>query len=360
MGVTTATLYSYVSRGRIGRTLGSDGRSSLFDLAEVDALVAASTRPVPPPPTLDVRISTSITQLDERELRYRQTRVDDLVDEPFERVCALLWQRAPDDRVTTPRLRAATPTSTSTTVKRPLDVLAIIRLATEVDPCLGPIDAATELLGRVAVDGHDGSADASFAERITRRWIDDPAPELVRAVNSALVLLADHGLATSTLAVRVATSVRASPISALIAGLATVQGDLHGAESSHAHRLLVAIERDGADAVLADDGRRHQRVAGFGHKIYRDRDPRFELLLDRVRALPDPTGRLRVVESTIRTAAVVVGQPPNIDLALAALAYVAGLPEDQALFAIARIAGWTAHHLEELDEAPLRFRGLAD
>ena len=150
-------------------------------------------------------------------------------------------------------------------------MLAIIRLATEVDPCLGPIDAATELLGRVAPDGHDGSADASLAERITRRWIDDPAPELVRAVNSALVLLADHGLATSTLAVRVATSVRASPISALIAGLATVQGDLHGAESSHAHRLLVAIERDGADAVLADDGRRHQRVAGFGHKIYRDR-----------------------------------------------------------------------------------------
>ncbi len=355
MGVTTATLYSYVSRGRIGRTLGSDGRSSLFDLADVDALIAAASRPVPPPPTIDVRISTSITRLDESGVRYRGVLLDDIVDEPFERVCGLLWHGSLDDPGRAPDLRAPCwPTSPA-----PSTVLSIIRLATDIDPELTPIDAATRLLGATASTERTGSPNAGFADRLTRQWIDDPSPQLVRAVNSTLVLLADHGLATSTLAVRVATSVRAQPIAALIAGLATVQGELHGGASSHAHRLFEQIEAEGAERVLTGYRSRKQRVPGFGHKIYRNRDPRFGLLLHRVRQLPDPTNRLRVVDDTVGAAGTLVSRLANIDLALGALTYVAGFPAGTPIFAIARIAGWTAHHLEELCEHPVRFRGLA-
>jgi predicted DNA-binding transcriptional regulator AlpA len=107
LGVTTASLYSYVSRGRIGRTLGSDGRSSLFDLADVDALIATSSRPVPPPPTIDVRVSTSVTQLDESGVRYRGILLDDLVDESFERVCHLLWHGLLGDTTDAPDLASA-------------------------------------------------------------------------------------------------------------------------------------------------------------------------------------------------------------------------------------------------------------
>lgn len=178
-------------------------------------------------------------------------------------------------------------------------------------------------------------------------------------MNAVLVLLADHELATSTLAVRVAASVRSSPGPAIIAGLATVQGALHGSASGYAHELFVAAEQHGATTVLAEHRDARQRVPGFGHKIYRQRDPRFELLLDRVRALPDSRNRIAVVDSVVSEAGASVTQHPNIDLALGALTFVAGLPPDAPLFAIARIAGWTAHYLEELDERPVRYRGLA-
>ncbi len=354
LGVTTATLYSYVSRGRIERTLGSDGRSSLFDLADIDSLIAASSRPVPPPPTIDVRISTAITQLDEAGLRYRGTPVDDLVDEPFERVCSLLWTGSLDD-VAHGSLRSAT----QRPEPAPAGVLSLIQLASRVDPALTPVEAACELLAATASNtGIRG--DDSFAARLIGRWSTNASPELVRAVNSALVLLADHGLATSTLAVRVATSVRAAPVAALIAGLATVQGELHGAAASHAHRLFVDVEQRGAVPVLAEYRRDGRRVPGFGHKIYRDRDPRFAQLLERVRGVPAPAQRVTAVDDTIESAGVLVSRVPNIDLALGALSYLAGLPADIPLFAVARIAGWTAHHLEELDERPVRFRGLAN
>lgn len=355
LGVTTATLYSYVSRGRIGRTLGSDGRSSLFDLADIDELITASARPVPPPPTIDVRISTSITRLDENGVRYRGILLDDLVDEPYERVCQLLWHGALDDPADAPDLRAAG----ASTGPAPLSTLSIIRMATDISPETDPVATATQLLGMIATTECADSPDTSFAERLARRWVDDPSPQLVRAVNSTLVLLADHGLATSTLAVRVATSVRASPIASLISGLAAVEGDLHGGGAAHAHRLFEQAAAEGAESVLTEFRHAKRRVPGFGHKIYRDRDPRFELLLDRVRALPDPCGRMTVVDQTVDAAGALVSRQPNVDLALGALSYVAGLPADLPLFAVARIAGWTAHHLEELQERPVRFRGLA-
>ena len=358
LGVTTATLYSYVSRGRVGRTLGSDGRSSLFDLADIDALVASSARPKPAPSTIDVRISTRITQLDERSVRYRDIPVADIIDEPYERVARLLWSATMPPDGETHRFRSQKPTDAPTRAAPP-NVMSIIGLAATLDPESTPVDTAEELLTAIVSVAATPDESFSFAEQLVRGWVAQPSPHLARATNSALVLLADHGLATSTLAVRVATSVRSSPPAALIAGLASVEGDLHGGASAHAHRLFEAAENEGATAVLMRLRRERRRVPGFGHKVYRVCDPRFRLLLDRVVELPDPEGRLCVVVDTIRASGALVSRLPNIDLALGALSYVAGLPADNALFAIARIAGWTAHHLEELEEQPVRFRGLA-
>ncbi len=358
LGVTTATLYSYVSRGRVHRTLGSDGRSSLFDVTELDALAAASSRPTRPPSTIDVRIATCITQLDEAGIRYRCVQFDDLVDEPFERVCDLLWHGSLGE-LTESALRSISPARTG---QAPTSVISLIRLAADVDVGSAPVETAVRFLDAIAPRSCPSDVHSSFADRLTRRWVEDPAPALVRAVNSTLVLLADHELATSTLAVRVATSARASPVASLIAGLATVEGDLHGAASSHVHRMFEQIEAagpGGAERVLTGYRRRRERVPGFGHKVYRDRDPRFSLLLDRVRELPDPHDRWGVVDDTVQAAGTLVSRLANVDLALGALTYVADLPADTPLFAVARVAGWTAHHLEELEERPLRFRGVA-
>ena len=91
-------------------------------------------------------------------------------------------------------------------------------------------------------------------------------------MNAALVLLADHELATSTMAVRVAASVRADPYDALLAGLATLAGPLHGGASQQAYELLVVAERDGVPRALNDVLRERGRLPGFGHAVYKSGD----------------------------------------------------------------------------------------
>ena len=172
--------------------------------------------------------------------------------------------------------------------------------------------------------------------------------------------MADHELAASTLAVRVAACTRADLYDALLAGLATLAGPLHGAASQGAYELLVKVERDGASRALNDILHRHETLPGFGHKVYKDGDPRFAALWDLARPLLTEERLGLFLEILER--AVADGVPkPNCDLALAALSWGTGMPPDagRTIFTVARIAGWTAHYQEELMERPLRFRTRA-
>ena len=182
----------------------------------------------------------------------------------------------------------------------------------------------------------------------------------VTAVNAALVLMADHELATSTMAVRVAASVRSDPYDALLAGLATLAGPLHGGASQQAYEMLVVAERDGVPRALNDVLREQGRLPGFGHSVYKSGDPRFGALL----ALAEPLlgdERRAIVHEVMALAAAHDVPLANCDLALAALSWGTGMPPDtgRTIFAVARVAGWTAHYMEELTERPLRFRARA-
>ena len=172
--------------------------------------------------------------------------------------------------------------------------------------------------------------------------------------------MADHELATSTMAVRVAASVRADLYDALAAGLATLAGPLHGGASQQAYEMLVVAERDGAARALNDALREQGRLPGFGHSVYKSGDPRFTALL----ALAEPLlrdERRALVREVMALAAAHDVPLPNCDLALAALSWGTGMPPDtgRTIFAVARVAGWCAHYLEELTERPLRFRARA-
>jgi citrate synthase len=184
--------------------------------------------------------------------------------------------------------------------------------------------------------------------------------ELDRTVDVALVLLADHELATSTVAVRVAASTRADLYDAVLSGLGTMAGPLHGGASQLAYGLLVEAERQGVDRALNECLRWQRMLPGFGHTVYKDGDPRVATLLGRFERVARPDQR-QIVSSLIELARDHDIPAPNVDLALAAVTWATGMPTDagRTIFTIARVVGWTAHYLEELHERPLRFRARA-
>jgi citrate synthase len=200
----------------------------------------------------------------------------------------------------------------------------------------------------------------TIAARLWPRLSPVPAgPEQVRLLDAALVLLADHELAASTLAARVAASTWADPYLVVQAGLAALGGPLHGGASAGARRLIREVERGDATAPEAVGARLREGelIAGFGHRIYRERDPRADVLLAALRAAEVDLGAEDALLDTMRAR----GLPfANVDFALAALAERYGMVEEagEIVFTIARTAGWLAHAAEEYRHR-LRFRPRA-
>lgn len=219
------------------------------------------------------------------------------------------------------------------------------------DPASRPSPAAggTGAAGATSTAGLAGaeSAAGSVARRLWQRWSPlRPTGPRVRVLDIALVLLAEHELALSTLAVRVAASARAAPAGCVLAGLGTLSGALHGDASRLVREQLLGRE-------TGDGG---QPRAGFGHPVHRHGDPRTGPLLHAVHAIATPADR-DLIERASRGAP----DPPNIDFALGALCHVGRMPAQAgtAIFAVARTAGWMAHAAEEYAEYPVRFRGRA-
>jgi citrate synthase len=201
-------------------------------------------------------------------------------------------------------------------------------------------------------------AGTSIAQRLwSRLGSQPPTARQLDALNTALVLLADHELAASTLAARVAASAWADPYLVLSTGLAAGGGALHAAISTAVETML----RSAADAhdVVGERLRAGERVPGFGHKVYEQRDPRADVLLDLVRQ----AGRspLDAVIAGVLQQMEERGMPaPNIDLALGALVVKFGLTpgSGEVIFLLARMAGLIAHAMEEYPHR-LRFRPRA-
>jgi citrate synthase len=182
-----------------------------------------------------------------------------------------------------------------------------------------------------------------------------PDPGLVDAVRVALVLLADHELAASTFAVRVAASARADPYAAVITGLGTIAGALHGGVSLRVEAMLAeARDPEHARRLLGQRLRRRERIPGLGHVVYRQGDARATMLLDRIRAAAPGHPRLPVAEALLDEARQRRLPEPNTDFALGTLAEVAGMTggAGEAIFAIARTVGWLAHAQEEYAQPP--------
>ena len=395
LGVKQASLYSYVSRGVLTRRKADGSRASLFSAREVESL-ARRGRPRRAHGPTELVIETQVTEITGDQLRYRGYDAIDLAREcDFEEVAGLLWTGTlgdpggpsdPEDRgdagpapwVATD---AAVAAGSAAQAALPAGTLPLERLQVIV-PALAAADPlrlhldppAVIAAGRALIAGMADSlpspepaarqaAGTSIAERLaTRLCAADPGPGLLRALRAAMVLLADHELAASTLAARVAASMRADPYAVVATGLGAVGGALHGGASFGAEVMLRSAARpQEAARVVGDLLRRGERIPGFGHFVYRGSDPRAVLLMELLRQAAPGSERLAVADAVIAEARRRALPEPNIDFALAALASVAGMVPGggEAVFAVARTAGWVAHALEEYARGtPIRPRGI--
>ncbi len=377
LGVKVETVYAYVSRGLLTPSRRGGPGGSLFEVRSVQALRDRLARPARRPADDPVEVRTQITRIHGDQLSYRGRDVVELSRSAvFEDVCALLWgqdagPRRPDEREREAlgRVLAALPPRTSV-----LDRLKhAVLLAGATDP--GRHDRRPDavvaagarslglLVAALALPDPSGSragrpADAALpgTAPVAARLAAALGTGRVTDVDAALILLADHDMAVSTTALRVAVSGGADTYSALLAALATADSPVHVMAPSAAYgwvRDALEDPRAALGQALAAD----RPPVGFGHVVYEQRDPRADELYRRVSARCAPQV-LDAVELLREELLARRGWPMTVDLPLALWAVVDGLPRDTgaALFAVARTAGWTAHALEELEEPGMRFR----
>jgi len=191
-----------------------------------------------------------------------------------------------------------------------------------------------------------------------------PAPH-VRALNTALILYAEHEFATSTFAARLVTSTGANIYDSAIAALAALKGPKHGGALEDA--FAVQRRYTSPEAAVADITARlahKERIAGFGHPVYRKGDPRAAIIKEEARALANSASAQNhfAIADAIETAiGERKGLHPNIDWYSALVFHLLGVPPPMftCLFAFGRMAGWTAHIAEQREENTL-LRPAAD
>jgi citrate synthase len=183
-----------------------------------------------------------------------------------------------------------------------------------------------------------------------------PEERHVKALNAYLVLLADHGMNASTFTARVVASTESDIVSAVVAAIGALKGPLHGGAPSKVLDMLQAIGTlENAEPWLRNAMAHGQRLMGFGHRVYKTEDPRAEELREMARvADPEEFVLARRVEEL--ALALLEEEKPgrrlytNVEFYSAVLLASVGLPRDlfTPAFAMGRVAGWTAHILEQL------------
>ena len=189
-----------------------------------------------------------------------------------------------------------------------------------------------------------------------------PSPRDARIVDRALVMYADHSLNASTFAAVVAGSTLADLYAAIVAAIAALKGRLHGGAIEGALNMLLKIgSPERAEPYVLDALKRHEKIMGFGHRVYKTYDPRALLLRDMARALAEERGERTLFETAQAVQEVVVRELgakrvfPNVDYYAGLVYHLLGMPTDAftPTFAVARVAGWTAQVLEYWDDNEL-------
>ena len=202
------------------------------------------------------------------------------------------------------------------------------------------------------------AADASLSLVANFLWMlrgEKPGDKQVKALDVSYILYAEHEFNASTFAARCVCSTLSDLHSSITAAIGTLKGPLHGGANERALEVLLEVGSvEKAEAWAQQMIARRQKVMGFGHRVYKDGDPRAVYLKKLVAPIAAETGNqaleatAEVIERVLWTEKKI---PPNVDWPCARLYHYLGLPPDlfTPLFVAARVVGWSAHVIEQLD-----------
>ena len=212
--------------------------------------------------------------------------------------------------------------------------------------------------GRPPVPQGEIDKAGSIAERFLIRWRGEADPSHARAIDAYWTAAAEHGMSSSTFTARVITSTGADVAAALSAAVGALSGPLHGGAPARVRQQLEEVEAAGdATAYVRAKLDRGERIMGFGHRVYRAEDPRARVLRRMMHELGAP--RIEVAEALEKAAlAELQARRPdrilatNIEFWAAVVLDFADVPPIlyTPMFACARVAGWSAHILEQKRE----------
>lgn len=182
-----------------------------------------------------------------------------------------------------------------------------------------------------------------------------PSPTIREAFDLSMVLYTEHELNASTFCARVTVSTLSDLYSGIVSAIGTLKGPLHGGANEEAWKVLEHVgSPDNAERWIKEALERKERIMGFGHRVYKNGDPRATILKRYCQEVAKEIGDEHwelVAEPIEREVTTQKHLPPNVDWPSARLYHYMGLDIDlyTPIFAMARIAGWAAHVIEQLD-----------
>jgi citrate synthase len=207
----------------------------------------------------------------------------------------------------------------------------------------------------------------SHAEHCLQQIFGDKiGPERARGLETYLNTVCDHGLNASTFAARVIVSTRSDLVSAITGAVGALKGPLHGGAPGPALDMVLEIGKaERAEGVIRGKLERGERLMGFGHRVYRVRDPRADVLslaAERFYATEGNRDLYELARAVEQTALRLLAQhkpdrrlDTNVEFYTALLLHGLGLPNQlfTPIFAVGRVLGWTAHCLEQIRDGRL-------
>ncbi|WP_139491704.1 citrate synthase [Brevibacillus dissolubilis] len=182
-----------------------------------------------------------------------------------------------------------------------------------------------------------------------------PTETAVKAFDTALILHADHEFNASTFAARVSVATLTDIYSGVVSAIGTLKGPLHGGANEAVANMLGEIGGTAnVESYVREKLDNKEKIMGFGHRVYKDGDPRAKWLRAMSKELTAQIGRPELYEMSVKTEEMVTGEKglkPNVDFYSASVYVALGLETDlfTPIFAISRMSGWTAHIMEQYE-----------